>query len=160
MQAAFGPPLALIQGTLEAYGTIFKDIPTETCPTIRRGSIAWIDSGPEFFISLANHNEWKKAYSVFGSVLPEDMEIVEKMAQLPTKLEVWSVSALEIPVALQFQRIKTSLENLKLDANMDADSSESQRLFHYGSKESKTSYGDYIQRSHDADSNGLQKPAS
>lgn len=111
--APFGPPFALIQGTLEALGTIFKDIPTEACPAIRRGSVAWVGSGPEFFISLANHNEWKKAYTVFGSVLPEDMEIVEKIAQLPTKPDVWSninVSVLEKPVTLQFQRIKTSID--------------------------------------------------
>jgi hypothetical protein len=103
----------LIQGTLGALGTIFKDIPTEACPTIRRGSVAWVGSGPEFFISLANHNEWKKAYTVFGSVLPEDMEIVEKIAQLPTKPDVWSninVSVLEKPVTLQIQRIKTSID--------------------------------------------------
>ncbi|KAK4592615.1 hypothetical protein RGQ29_016944 [Quercus rubra] len=114
--APFGPPFAVIQGTLEAIGSSFKDIPTETCPTIRRGSVAWVGSGPEFFISLANHNEWKKAYTVFGSVLPEDMEIVELIAQLPTKPEVWSninVSVLEKPVAFQFQKIKTSLGNLK-----------------------------------------------
>ena len=116
MQAPFGPPFAVIQGTLEAIGSSFKDIPTETCPTIRRGSVAWVGSGPEFFISLANHNEWKKAYTVFGSVLLEDMEIVELIAQLPTKPEVWSninVSVLEKPVAFQFQKIKTSLGNLK-----------------------------------------------
>ena len=116
MQAPFGPPFAVIQGTLEAIGSSFKEIPTEACPTIRRGSVAWVGSGPEFFISLANHNEWKKAYTVFGSVLPEDMEIVELIAQLPTKPEVWSninVSVLEKPVAFQFQKIKTSLGNLK-----------------------------------------------
>ncbi|XP_060673730.1 uncharacterized protein LOC107403764 isoform X1 [Ziziphus jujuba] len=108
--APFGPPFALIQGTLEAHGTIFKEIPTEVCPIIRRGSIAWIGSGPEFFISLANHVEWKKAYTVFGSVLPEDMEIAEKISQLPTKLDVWSnisVSVLEKPVPLRFKRIET-----------------------------------------------------
>lgn len=97
----------------------------EVCPTIRRGSVAWIGSGPDFFISLANHNEWKKAYTVFGSVLPEDLEIVEKIAQLPTQLEVWSninVSVLEKPISLQVQRIKTNLGNLNAK---DADSSRS-----------------------------------
>ncbi|KAE8721245.1 RNA-binding family protein isoform 1 [Hibiscus syriacus] len=63
---------------------IEHDIPPEACPTIRRGSIAWVGSGPEFFISLANHNEWRKAYTVFGYVLPKDMEMVEKISQLPT----------------------------------------------------------------------------
>ncbi|XP_040995413.1 uncharacterized protein LOC121241631 [Juglans microcarpa x Juglans regia] len=111
--APFGPPFAVVQGTLEAYGTIFEDIPREACPSIRRGSVAWVGSGPEFFISLANHNEWRKAYTVFGSVLPEDMEIVEKIVRLPTKPEVWSninVCVLEKPVAFRFQRIQTSLE--------------------------------------------------
>jgi len=107
----FGPPFALIQGTLEPLGTTFKKIPTEACPIIRRGSVAWIGSGPEFFISLANHQEWKNAYTVFGSVLPEDMEIAERIAQLPSKPDVWNninVSVMEKPVSLLLRRIKTS----------------------------------------------------
>jgi cyclophilin family peptidyl-prolyl cis-trans isomerase len=86
-------------------------MPTEACPIIRRGSVAWIGSGPEFFISLANHQEWKNAYTVFGSVLPEDMEIAERIAQLPSKPDVWNninVSVLEKPVSLSLRRIKTS----------------------------------------------------
>ncbi|CAK7347771.1 unnamed protein product [Dovyalis caffra] len=113
--APYGPPFALIQGTLGAYGTVFKDIATEACPTIRRGSVAWVDSGPEFFISLASHNEWNKAYTVFGFVLPEDMEIVERIAQLPTEPEVWSninVAVLGNPVPLHVRRIKRSGGNL------------------------------------------------
>ncbi|KAB2056114.1 hypothetical protein ES319_A11G082100v1 [Gossypium barbadense] len=109
--APYGPPYALIQGTVDAYGTVFKDIPQEACPTIRRGSIAWVGSGPDFFISLANHHEWKKAYTVFGQVLPEDMEIVEKISQLPTIPDVWSnvkVAVLERPVPLRFIRMKKS----------------------------------------------------
>ncbi|PON58845.1 Cyclophilin-like domain containing protein [Parasponia andersonii] len=114
--APFGPPFALVQGTLEAHGTIFKQIPAEFCPDIRRGSVAWVGSGPDFFISLANHLEWK-AYTVFGSVLPGDMEIVEKISQLPTKLEVWSninVSVLETPVTLRFRMIGSDHDNLQL----------------------------------------------
>lgn len=110
MQALFGPPFALIQGTFESHGSTFKDIPKESCPTIRRGSLAWVKSGPEFFISLANHNEWKKEYTVFGSVLSEDMAIVEKISQLPTKPDLWShvnVSVLEKPVLLRVSRINT-----------------------------------------------------
>ena len=109
-KAAFGPPFALIQGTLETVGSKFKKIPTENCPTIRRGSVAWIGSGPEFFISLANHEEWSKSYTVFGSVLPEDMKIAEKIARLRTKPDVWNnvnVSVLQEPVPLLIQRIKT-----------------------------------------------------
>ncbi|KAK9698855.1 hypothetical protein RND81_08G136100 [Saponaria officinalis] len=111
---SFGPPYALIQGTLGAAGVSFNNIPSEVCPTIRRGSIAWVGSGPEFFISLANHVEWNKAYTVFGYVLPEDMEIAEKIAQLPTKPDVWkniNVSVLENPVHISFRRIKPNLES-------------------------------------------------
>ncbi|PON37025.1 Cyclophilin-type peptidyl-prolyl cis-trans isomerase domain containing protein [Parasponia andersonii] len=125
-KAPYGPPFALIQGTLEAMGTPFKKIPTEACPTIRRGSVAWIGSGPEFFISLANHQEWNKAYTVFGSVLPEDMEIAENIAQLPTKSDVWNninVSVLEQPVPLLLRRIGTShgdlVTNVKTDVKTD-----------------------------------------
>ncbi|CAH9101374.1 unnamed protein product [Cuscuta epithymum] len=105
--ASFGPPYALVQGTLEAQGVTFHNIPTEFCPTVTRGSVAWIGSGPEFFISLANHQEWRNSYTVFGSVL--DMETVEKIAQLPTRSDVWSgvsVSVLEKHVPLRIQRIK------------------------------------------------------
>lgn len=109
LQASFGPPFALIQGTLEAQGEPFNKIQTEHCPNIRRGSVAWVGSGPEFFISLANHEEWRNAYTVFGFVLPEDMVIAEKIAQLPTKPDVWNnvnVSVLENTVPLKIQRIK------------------------------------------------------
>lgn len=98
----------MIQGTLEAEGVAFKKIPTEECPILQRGSVAWIGSGPEFFISLANHEEWKKSYTVFGYVLPEDMEIAEKIATLPTVPDVWNninVSVLEKPVSFSFRRI-------------------------------------------------------
>ncbi|KAK9102142.1 hypothetical protein Sjap_019396 [Stephania japonica] len=107
--ASFGPPFALIQGTLEAQGSTLNKIPTEACPSIRRGSVAWVGSGPEFFISLANHDEWNKAYTVFGTVLPEDMKIAEKIAKLPTKPDAWNnvnVSVLEQPVPLLMRRIK------------------------------------------------------
>lgn len=97
----------MIQGTLEAEGFPFKDIPKETCPKIRRGSVAWIGSGPEFIISLANHNEWKRKYTVFGSVLPEDMDIAEKIVNLPTNSDVWSniqVSVLNKSIPLKLER--------------------------------------------------------
>ncbi|XP_016452648.1 uncharacterized protein LOC107777170 [Nicotiana tabacum] len=117
--ASFGPPYALVQGTLDAQGVAFESVPSESCPEIRRGSVAWAGSGPEFFISLANHQEWKKSYTVFGYVLPEDMEIVEKIAQLPTKLDVWSgvnVTVLENPVPLRVRRIKSNNGDLNLSS--------------------------------------------
>lgn len=64
---------------------------------------------------MANHNEWKKVYTVFGIVLPEDMAIAERIARLPTKQEVWSnvnVSVLEKPIPLRFRRISTSQATL------------------------------------------------
>ncbi|XXG75718.1 hypothetical protein AAC387_Pa08g0229 [Persea americana] len=123
--APLGPPFALIQGTLEAQGVTFNKIPMEACPSIRRGSVAWVGSGPEFFISLANHNEWNRAYTVFGSVLPEDMEVAEKIAQLPTNLDFWNnikVSVLDKPVSLWVKRITKSHGDLdiKSNENMDA----------------------------------------
>lgn len=122
IQAPYGPPFALIQGILEAQGTPFKTIQMEACPIIRRGSVAWVGSGPEFFISLANHKEWKNSYTVFGSVLPEDMEIVEKIAQLPTKSDVWNninVSVLQKPIPLVMRRMKKSLGDLNTNVKSE-----------------------------------------
>ncbi|KAK8945834.1 hypothetical protein KSP40_PGU003165 [Platanthera guangdongensis] len=113
-EASFGPPYALIQGTLEAEGLPFKSIPVEACPTLRRGSIAWVGAGPEFFISLANHREWERAYTVFASVLPEDMMVVEKIAGLPTRSDMWNginVSVLEKPVDLKMKRFSQTMES-------------------------------------------------
>ncbi|KAI4369976.1 hypothetical protein MLD38_018365 [Melastoma candidum] len=107
----FGPPYALLQGTLEVQGGSFEKIPSEFCLDIRRGSIAWIGSGPEFFISLANHEEWRNQYTVFGSVLREDMGIAEKIAGLPTTSDVWNnvnVSVLKNPVPLALRRVGKS----------------------------------------------------
>ncbi|XP_065039246.1 uncharacterized protein LOC135673828 isoform X2 [Musa acuminata AAA Group] len=108
IKASFGPPYALVQGTLEAEGVQFKKLPVEACSTVKRGSVAWIDSGPEFFISLANHDEWRRAYTVFGAILPEDMEIAEKIAGLQTRSDVWNnidVLVLEKPIYLKLKRI-------------------------------------------------------
>jgi len=101
--AAFGPPYALLQGTLEVDGVPFKGITREACPEVKRGSIAWVGSGPE----LANHEEWKDAYTVFGHVLPEDMAIAEEMALLPASTDVWSnvtVKVLRDPVYFKVKR--------------------------------------------------------
>lgn len=89
---------------------MFKDVPKEHCPAIKRGSVAWVGSGPEFFISLANHKEWRNPYTVFGYVLSEDLQILEKISRLPTKSDVWSdipVSILENPVSIRFRKITT-----------------------------------------------------
>ncbi|XP_068651386.1 uncharacterized protein [Aristolochia californica] len=111
--APFGPPYALIQGILETQGIPFKEIPKEACPSIERGSVAWIGSGPEFLISLANHDEWKEAYTVFGSVLPVDMKIADRIAQHPSTIQTWrktEVSILETPVSFSVRGIKKPKE--------------------------------------------------
>ncbi|KAG5231094.1 Peptidyl-prolyl cis-trans isomerase [Salix suchowensis] len=99
------------------------EIPTEACPPIRIGSVAGVESGPEFFISQANHDEWNKALKVFGFVLPEDMGIVERIAQLPTKPEVWgnaNAAVLENPVWLHVRRINRSAGNQNLNTTETA----------------------------------------
>ncbi|CAL0324863.1 unnamed protein product [Lupinus luteus] len=55
--AAFGPHYALLRGLLEAQGNPFEKLPIEDCPTLRWGLVAWVGSGPSFFISLANYGE-------------------------------------------------------------------------------------------------------
>eukprot|EP00249_Psilotum_nudum_P012627 c23891_g1_i3 orf=566-1633(+) len=110
-----GPPYALIQGTLEVYGTSFKDISSEATPLIKRGMVGWIGGGPEFFISLANHNEWYPKYTVFASVLPESMPLVEKLASLPTSSVVWDgvkVSLLQKYVRFKLSRSVRIYQNL------------------------------------------------
>ncbi|KAJ3696177.1 hypothetical protein LUZ60_001554 [Juncus effusus] len=104
----FGPPYGLIQGTLESDGIYFKPILNEEKMSIKRGSVAWVGSGPEFFISLANHNEWRNLYSVFGFVANEDMEIVERIGSLSTKEDVWgnvTVLVLQDPVYFKVRRV-------------------------------------------------------
>lgn len=107
----------MMQGTLKVHGTVFEEIPKEVCPTIKRGSVAWVGSGPEFFISLANHFEWKRTYTVFGSVLSKDMGILERISMLPIKHEVWSdinVSVLETPVTFRLSSLETNHVDQKL----------------------------------------------
>lgn len=79
-----GLPYALLQGTLETRGADFVAVPKEACPSIKRGSVAGIDGGPVFFISLANHDGWDRKYTVVTSVIPHNMSIVEKIVELPT----------------------------------------------------------------------------
>lgn len=99
----------MIQGTLAIDGVTFKELPLEVSSTIKRGSVAWVDSGPEFFISLANHDEWRKEYTVFGTVLPADMHVAEKIADLQTYSDVWNninVKVLKNPVKLKLKPIR------------------------------------------------------
>lgn len=118
-QSPPGPPYALLQGTLEARGADFVEVPKEACPSIKKGSVAWIDGGPDFFISLANHDEWDRKYTVFASVIAQDMSIVEKIVELPTTSAIWSgikVAVLEKGINLKLKRpvkIKTQRSSSK-----------------------------------------------
>eukprot|EP00250_Pteridium_aquilinum_P033094 c5193_g1_i1 orf=169-1203(-) len=106
-QTSTGPPYALVQGSLEAQCLPFKGIEKEACPNIRRGTVGWIGNGPDFFISLANHDEWYPKYTVFAHVLPVDFPLVEKLVLLPTVASVWegvSVSVLNQSVNIRLKR--------------------------------------------------------
>lgn len=102
-----GPPYALLQGTLQTEGIKFREIPREAAPVVRRGMVALIGGGPDFFISLAHHAEWGRAHTVFGEVLPEDMRVVDEIVGRPTKAEVWGevkVQVLAEPLDLVVKR--------------------------------------------------------
>ncbi|XP_078439974.1 peptidyl-prolyl cis-trans isomerase isoform X2 [Wolffia australiana] len=106
-----GPPYGLIQGTLAVEGSYFKELPKEACTPLRRGTVAWIGSGPEFLISLANHDEWHRSFTTFGTVVSEDMAVVEAIAELPTRADEWNgveVKVLKKPVEFKVVRFKAS----------------------------------------------------
>lgn len=115
-QSYAGPPYALVQGSLEVEAMPFKEIPNEACPTITRGTVGWIEGGPDFFISLANHEEWYHKYTVFARVLPVDMQLVEKLVDLPTTMSVWNgvrVSVLTNFVKLRLKRCSTVTDSVE-----------------------------------------------
>ncbi|CAA6657170.1 unnamed protein product [Spirodela intermedia] len=91
----------------ESGDPIRMELPAEACPALRRGSVAWIGAGPEFFISLANHGEWRRSFAVFGSVLSDDLPIAERIARLPAKPDAWNdvpVRVLEAPLKFKVKR--------------------------------------------------------
>lgn len=85
-----GPPYALVQGVLAPSGTKFPDNLMESHQRVQRGMVGWVEGGPHFFISLANHDEWQARHAIFGQVLAEDMAVVEELAALPTRPATWS----------------------------------------------------------------------
>jgi hypothetical protein len=96
-----------VQGTLEAQGVAFGGVKPEACPFITRGTVAWVENGPDFFISLSNHDEWYPKYTVFAHVLASDLPLVEKLASLPTSRSVWdgiSVSLLNTFVTFKIKK--------------------------------------------------------
>ncbi|KAH7292026.1 hypothetical protein KP509_29G047800 [Ceratopteris richardii] len=103
-QSSIGPPYGLVQGYLENPCSTFKGIEQEACPKVRRGAVGWIANGPDFFISLANHNEWYPKYTVFGLVLSEDLHILEKLVELPTTPSIWE--GVHVSLLNQYVNIK------------------------------------------------------
>ena len=79
----WGPPYALLQGSLQPTGSAIKpgspDSGAGARPVIARGMCAWAagGGGPEFFIALAEHPEWGNGHTVFAEVLPSDMALIE-----------------------------------------------------------------------------------
>ncbi len=107
VQTAFGPPYAVLQGILAAQGVPLKDIPMEACLQVKRGMVGWVEGGPDFFISLANHEEWYPRYTIFGSVLEKDMTLIEELASLSTAPSIWSgvkVGVLKTRISFNLQK--------------------------------------------------------
>ena len=79
----WGPPYALLQGSLRPTGTRVRpsapDSGPGAKPVIRRGYVAWAGGGggPDFFIALAQHPEWGNGHTVWAEVLPGDMAVVD-----------------------------------------------------------------------------------
>lgn len=102
-----GPPYAVLQGTLDAQHISFKKVSKEYAPAVRRGTVGWVDGGPDFFISLADHPEWPRKHTVFATVVEGDMPLVESLTELPTTTTTWESVALEVldkPVNVKVQR--------------------------------------------------------
>lgn len=97
----WGPPYALMQGSLmpskaDEEGMKLPARPDAdegklAHPIIRRGMIAWAGGkgGSDFFIALATHPEWGHGHVVWAEVVAEDMDVVDKVMQLPKKNESW-----------------------------------------------------------------------
>ena len=51
---------------------------------VRRGSVARIQDGPDFFVALADHQEWGHSFTVWGELVGEaGMRTLEAIARLP-----------------------------------------------------------------------------
>ena len=73
-------PYALIQGRLVGL----KGTPAEGQPIVRRGYVARIKDGADFFIALDDHTEWGHSFTVWGELVGEaGMRTLEAIARLP-----------------------------------------------------------------------------
>lgn len=62
---AFGPPYALISG---AFETDDANWPLEGNPVISKGDVGMVPGSTTFVICLADHPEWGKSHTVWGTV--------------------------------------------------------------------------------------------
>jgi len=81
-----GPPYALVQGRMPFPGRA-GSLPKEHSPILRRGMVAVIQGGPDFFIAVGDHPEWGNAHVVWGVV--EDMSVVDAITRMPVREQVW-----------------------------------------------------------------------
>lgn len=78
----WGPPYALLQGGFvnSKFNKVQQD--NHRPKILQRGMVAWAGgSSIHFFIALADHPEWGDFHTVWGSVLPEDMTLVDELVK-------------------------------------------------------------------------------
>ena len=69
-----------MQGRLAAL----RGTPAEGSPLVRRGHVARIQEGEDFFVALADHTEWGHAFTVWGEVLDDaGLATLEQITRLP-----------------------------------------------------------------------------
>eukprot|EP00966_Prymnesium_polylepis_P330683 7386303-Prymnesium_polylepis.1 len=89
----YGPPYALLQGTLlatAANGVLARPaLQREAGCVLQRGMLIMIDKGPDFLIGLAAHPEWATSYTHVADVVSEDMRIVDDVMAEPLVTQNW-----------------------------------------------------------------------
>jgi len=109
----YGPPFALVQGTLrnsgrrEGGGMLLTEMRREGTPEVQRGDVCLIGTGPDFFVSLAAHPEWGSGHTVWGTVA--DMRVLDALERLPTRNEMWGTTQVTplvepVPFSLSLSR--------------------------------------------------------
>jgi cyclophilin family peptidyl-prolyl cis-trans isomerase len=83
-----GPPYAILQGTFDIQ---FPKEMTKGGKSIavKRGMVAIIENGPNFYIATKEHPEWGDSGVIFGFLDEYSMSIVESIISLPKHSENW-----------------------------------------------------------------------
>lgn len=95
----WGPPYALVQGGFP--NARIQHVEREAHrPPVKRGSVAWAGPrGIHFFIALADHPEWKEEHTVWGTVMEEDMPLLDALVDGSHRLKVLEQN---VPVVTNF----------------------------------------------------------